>query len=501
MKQRILSAFLSLVLTLGLCSVPLVSAQAVSLEELESAALIGEREPTYSSLCLVYACWYMARRRVAIERGLEAALATNVEDYRTASTLQDRITVIWDYVWYPTADLELKFSHARMSYADYERDISDLAHEDDYIMQVTGGININSGMAGTTDPDKLLLILLHLLETHPEGIAIRVTSGTGSAHAVLVVGYDETTGLLHIVDPINGGPSMSILSKNYLYKSPPTRNAETQSGILRYVESIWYVDNGDPEKSAAVEGDPKTFWIQSEDEPALEEPAPAEERPAPVEETPAPVEETPAPETPVSEPPAVKFEDRYSYTEGQFSDVFAESWFSANVRRAYELGLMRGVGEGCFFPEGTVSLAETIIMAARVHSIYATGSDEIPGVSAENWYYPYRDYALAHGILPEDLSARDASEAIDRLSFSRIFAAALPADALPAVNVIPDGAIPDVAATDPWADAVYLLYRAGILVGNETGHFLGGSTITRAEAAAIVSRMADSNLRIPVALG
>ena len=47
-----------------------------------------------------------------------------------------------------------------------------------------------------------------------------------------------------------------------------------------------------------------------------------------------------------------------------------------------------------------------------------------------------------------------------------------------------------------YADAVYTLYRAGVLTGSDdAGSFRPNTTIRRSEAAAIVTRMADPDLR------
>ena len=54
---------------------------------------------------------------------------------------------------------------------------------------------------------------------------------------------------------------------------------------------------------------------------------------------------------------------------------------------------------------------------------------------------------------------------------------------------------------DSYAANVYKLYRAGVLTGNdEKGTFAPLTSITRAEAAAIVSRMVDVNNRKTVSL-
>ena len=64
------------------------------------------------------------------------------------------------------------------------------------------------------------------------------------------------------------------------------------------------------------------------------------------------------------------------------------------------------------------------------------------------------------------------------------------------VNRIEAGTIPDVAEDS----AVYLLYRAGVLRGDEDGSFYPDTQIRRCEVAAIVTRMVVPALRVRFAL-
>ena len=482
MKHRMISAALALVMVLSLCLAPILPAAAVTVEELDSPELIGDREPTGSSLCLVYSCWYMARRRVAIERGFDVAKATQLSDYRTAATKSaSGVVVYFNYTWQPTEDLALQFGHIHLSYNINAYDVSDFAHDDPEIMRITNGININGGWAGSTDPEKLVEILRYLLETHPEGIALLIGNGKNSSHSVLVTGYDEESGLLLAVDPIRGGPPELITSANfYLIDRPPTNYASDQNGILRYVESLWYITNGDPERSAAIgQADPQP---ETEDEGTQTGESEAGEE--------AQTPNEPAEQTEAQEPVV-------SLTPGEFVDVLPEDWFAESVRHAWELGLMVGVSETEFLPRGEVLLIQAIIMAARIHSRFITGTDNFALVEGEEWYGEYLDYARAQGLVPEDLDVTELfSLPVSRRDFARILAASLPTGALYPIRTVEDGTIPDVPSDDPAAGAIYLLYRAGVLVGVEDGSFLPDSTITRAEAAAVVSRMLDTSLRL-----
>jgi hypothetical protein len=187
------------------------------------------------------------------------------------------------------------------------------------------------------------------------------------------------------------------------------------------------------------------------------------------------------------------FQRSLSYTDGMFSDVSADSWYNRNVGDAYAFGLMRGVGEDTFNPGGNISVAETVALAARVHSIYYTGAAAF--TEGVPWYQVYADYAVDQGLITETQVDSYGAYAT-RNVFAKILAAALPSEALESINTVALGDIPDVSPDDS-SDHVYLLYQAGILTGKtDAGNFHPGDYITRAEAAAVISRMADEDLRV-----
>lgn len=182
-----------------------------------------------------------------------------------------------------------------------------------------------------------------------------------------------------------------------------------------------------------------------------------------------------------------------AYYSGLFDDVAATDWFDENVDRAYELGLMKGVGDGAFGPRASITAAEAIALAARLHSIYYTGTENFVQ-SGKNWYDVYMTYASSNGIPTSANYYADPNGIISRRSFVAILSKALPAEALPAI--VDDVYFDDI--TDN-ATSIYLLARAGVIRGvpNMFGtlDFQPDYGITRAEVAAIVTRMADPSLR------
>ena len=181
-----------------------------------------------------------------------------------------------------------------------------------------------------------------------------------------------------------------------------------------------------------------------------------------------------------------------TYTAGQFTDVPADAWFAPNVQAAYELDLMTGSSDTTFNPNGNLTIAEALVLACRLHSTYV-GDGETFTTSGGTWYQPYVDYAVKNGIIT-DGAYTDYTATATRAQFAAILAAALPDEALPAINSVTS--LPDLDANATYAAAVLKLYNAGILTGSDAaGSFKPTSTIQRSEVATIVTRMADKSLR------
>lgn len=188
------------------------------------------------------------------------------------------------------------------------------------------------------------------------------------------------------------------------------------------------------------------------------------------------------------------------YFQDQFIDVYENQWFTKNVSEAYELGLMVGTSSNTFSPYGDVTLAQAITMACRIHSIYQDGYENIPK-SDGAWYQSYLDYAYRNGIIDWAYYNAEVENKATRAQFAQIMANALPDEGFCAINSVTDNSIPDVSMSENFSSAVYKLYRAGILSGGDVnGTFSPRTYITRAEAAAVVSRIAESSNRVSFSL-
>ncbi len=191
------------------------------------------------------------------------------------------------------------------------------------------------------------------------------------------------------------------------------------------------------------------------------------------------------------------FEVTNTYTCGQFKDVEISDWFSMYVQAGYEFGLIEGKAFDLFVPDDNLTVAEAVKLAACLRSTYYTGKADFG--TGYPWYQTYVDYALRYGILSAPYENYGAY--ITRAQYAELIANTLPAEAFSAKNDVPDGAVPDVLRSDSFGQAVYTLYEAGVLTGNDSfGSFCPFSLLSRAEAAAIVARAADAGFRKNVCL-
>ena len=172
-------------------------------------------------------------------------------------------------------------------------------------------------------------------------------------------------------------------------------------------------------------------------------------------------------------------------TYSAYSDVWSGAWYGSAAKLCYEYGLMHGT-YGKFNPRSTVSVAEALAIADRIHEIYTGGAGTLKGGSGADWYQPYVDYAVENGIISET-AFTDYTRPALRAEIAYIFADALPPAELHAVNTIDH--LTDVPM-GKYYYSVLLLYNAGVLTGSGTDClFRPNDTITRAEIAAVAARM------------
>jgi hypothetical protein len=135
---------------------------------------------------------------------------------------------------------------------------------------------------------------------------------------------------------------------------------------------------------------------------------------------------------------------------------------------------------------GLLRISEAIKMAAVLHHIYYGGDGRFENENP--WYWPYVSYALKHGIIQVD-DFSDFNSFATKAETAYIFSRCVPDAEFAILNYIPF--VPDVTEDSDWGERIYLLFRAGVLMGTDnSGRFYPDRLMTRAEAAAIIGRIA-----------
>ena len=187
------------------------------------------------------------------------------------------------------------------------------------------------------------------------------------------------------------------------------------------------------------------------------------------------------------------FEKPYTY-DGRFTDVPQTEWYAPEIAKAYELGLINGKSDTVFDPDGGMTVAEAITLAARTKNNYGAADADFTAKAGEAWYAPYVAYAEVSGITAKDVFD-DFDRPATRGEMAYLFSRALPNAEYASIASV--ASIPDVPQTHKYFSNILKLYTAGIVAGNDAvGTYNPESGVTRAEAAAILNRICNKDSRI-----
>ena len=180
-----------------------------------------------------------------------------------------------------------------------------------------------------------------------------------------------------------------------------------------------------------------------------------------------------------------------------FKDVASSSWYYSDVSKSCKLGLFNGYPDGSFKPTGNITIAEAIKVAAVVRATYE-GETPPANSKSELWYSDYVAYAKTKGIIGSSDFSNYNNKA-KRNEMAYIFSKALPSSEYSAINSVT--VLPDVTASTRYGSSIFTLYNAGVLKGNDDyGTFRPNDYINRAEAAAIINRVAQAGNRVAFTL-
>jgi len=186
----------------------------------------------------------------------------------------------------------------------------------------------------------------------------------------------------------------------------------------------------------------------------------------------------------------------HDYTEGTFTDI-DNRWYTEIVKNAFEFGIIQGVGNNQFNPDGQLTGNEALTIAARIHMVYAFGDRSMEeeyrerypiGQDGNTWATPFIMYARDMGLISNELDKK-LTTPITRAEMVFAWSRILQAEDMPQVNTV--NSLPDVSPTTPFYNEIRMFYEAGIVQGSGGGIFNPNNSITRAECATIFMNLIE----------
>lgn len=175
-----------------------------------------------------------------------------------------------------------------------------------------------------------------------------------------------------------------------------------------------------------------------------------------------------------------------------FSDVSAEHWASSYIERLYAAGVINGVDGVNFAPQGTVSRQDYVkIMIGALGMPLTETASTFSDVEKGAYYEAYVMTAFEKGFI----SGLEADYFGVGQSIRREDAAVIIARVLEAYNIemTDEPAIfaDEADMADYAREAIKAVSAAGIFGGDDAGNFNAKGSLSRAEACAILCRLAD----------
>ena len=171
-----------------------------------------------------------------------------------------------------------------------------------------------------------------------------------------------------------------------------------------------------------------------------------------------------------------------------FSDVQSGSWYYDNVTDMTNQGYLSGYEDGTFRPDGTVTKAELVSIVGRIAGLQESAKQN------NHWADGMVQTALTKGLFDWDEippTAQTYDEPITRQLAVKIVMNAFFKEERGDYNRV-SSSVSDFAQLDGrYYDSMIAAYCKGIVYGDDKGNLNPKSSITRAEACAIIMRAAS----------
>ena len=179
-----------------------------------------------------------------------------------------------------------------------------------------------------------------------------------------------------------------------------------------------------------------------------------------------------------------------------FTDVAQGAWYYDAVAYAYENGLMAGMGNDLFVPNGTTTRAQLVTILHRLEGAPALGDnldDPFSDVAADSWYgqavYWARENGIVKGVSDTAFGPDQALTREQMAAMLHRYAQYKQADLSASADL---SGYTDAGQIAPYAQAAMAWTNGtGLITGTSATTLSPKGTATRAQVATILLRMSD----------
>lgn len=177
-----------------------------------------------------------------------------------------------------------------------------------------------------------------------------------------------------------------------------------------------------------------------------------------------------------------------------FTDVHTGDWFYDAVEYAYKNGMMDGIGNNLFSPNGTTTRAMIVTILHRLENQPASGSSTFTDVPANQWYTNAVAWAAANGIVDGYGDGRfGPNDTITREQMAAILYRYAQFKGYDVSNTGNLSGYTDAAQVSEWArTAMGWANAQGLITGNTATTLNPTGSATRAEVATILMRFVEN---------
>lgn len=175
-----------------------------------------------------------------------------------------------------------------------------------------------------------------------------------------------------------------------------------------------------------------------------------------------------------------------------FADI-ESNWAKSSILHMYQAGIINGMGDGHFAPDGQVTREQMTKMLLLALGIPAAPGSSVSfaDVPETRWSHAYVEAALAKSIIANNLSGNFQPEApVTRMEVAQWVSRAVP----PMNTGIAGGQQVDFIDTKDLPsdvqEAISHVYHLGVMIGDD-GLFRPHDPLTRAEATVLIERLLE----------